>query len=160
MELKPGTWVRNPREPSWGTGRIECYEEDKVRVLFPEVGEKLLNIRFVTLEESQPPANAETLRLRLRVRTGINMESLQRLCELFHEQFKTRRSNTDDGVMAMNVLEDMKVRGDLTGDSAGQLFSWCHTGASYAEGVDLAQQICRLIYGRVPTRAEVEAAGF
>jgi len=62
--------------------------------------------------------------------------------------------------MALNVLEDIKAFGDLTKETARQLFRWTQTGASYTEGVDLAQQICRLIYGRVPTRAEIEAAGF
>ena len=47
--------------------------------------------------------------------------------------------------------------GDLSKKTACQLFSWTQTGASYAAGVDLAQQICRLIYEHVPTRTEIEA---
>lgn len=135
-------------------------EEDKVRILFPAVGEKLIDTRFVALEQVQPPAGQTRARIRIKARADVNIGELERLCNQFHQQFKDRRRTTDDGGMALNVLEDIKAFGDLTKETARQLFRWTQTGASYTEGVDLAQQICRLIYGRVPTRAEIEAAGF
>lgn len=159
MEIKPGIWVRNPRQPAWGAGRVADLDGSKVRVVFLEAGEKLLDTQFVALEEAETPADAERERLQIRARKNVDMGALARLCRQFHEQFRDRRSNTDDGRMGINVLEDMRARGDLTRETARQLFSWCHTGASYTEGVDLAQQICRLIYDHVPTRAEIEASG-
>jgi hypothetical protein len=154
MELKPGMWVRHPRLAGWGTGKILTREGEWVRIIFSEVGEKLIDLRFVTLEELEAPANAMALRPRVR-----DMSELEQLCLQFHGQFKDRRKTTDDGSMALKVLEDIRERGNLTKSTARQLFSWCHTGASYAEGVDLAQQICGCIYGRVPSRPEIEEKG-
>lgn len=159
MEIKVGMWVRHPKQANWGIGKVLSHQEDKVRIVFETAGEKLIDLRFVTLEAVEVPGGDSSERLRLRARVGVNMTELEQLCHEFHEQFKNRRSTTDDGRMALKVLEDMKVRGDLSKVAARQLFSWTQTGASYTEGIDLAQQICRLIYGRVPTRAEIEAAG-
>jgi hypothetical protein len=159
MELKPGMWVRHPKQESWGVGEVLECEEEKARIVFAAVGEKLIDLRYVTLEQVETPAGNSATRFRLRARAGVNMTDLEGLCNEFHEQFKARRSNTDDGRMALNVLEDMRLRGNLSKTTARQLFSWTQTGASYTQGVDLAQQICRLIYGRVPTRAEIETAG-
>jgi hypothetical protein len=61
--------------------------------------------------------------------------------------------------MATKVLDEIRKHGTLSRPAMKQLFAWCHTGASYQEGVDLAQQICVLIYGRVPTQSELKAAG-
>jgi Protein of unknown function (DUF3553) len=160
MAFDSGTWVRNPKQPTWGVGRVVNHEDDKVRAVFSDVGEKLLDLRYATLEQVDPPANTNILRSGLQARRNVDMGSLTQVCQLFYEQFKDRRSNTNDGSMAMKVLDEMRTRGDLTVATAGQLFSWCHTGGSYTEGVDLAQQICRIVYGRVPTAAEVDAAGF
>jgi hypothetical protein len=143
----------------WGIGQVLRNEGDKVRVLFSEAGEKPLDLRFATLEEVEAPADVESARPQLRARTGVDIGELETLCNLFHDQFKDRRSSTDDGRMAVKVLEEMKARGDLSKETARQLFRWCQTGASYTEGIELAQQICRLIYGHLPTRAEIDAAG-
>jgi hypothetical protein len=154
MEFKSGTWVRHPNQQAWGG-----QEERKVRILFAAVGEKVIDTRFVQLEQTEVSAGQPRARHQIRALAGVNMNELERLCNLFHEQFKNRRATTDDGRMVLNVLQDMKASGDLSRKTADQLFSWTQTGASCAEGVDLAQRICRLIYGRVPTRAEIEAAG-
>lgn len=154
MQLKPGMSVRHPKQVGWGIGKILTREEERVQIVFSEVGQKLIDLRFVNLEEIDAPANANTLVPRIG-----DMAELEQLCGLFHTKFKDRRKTTNDGGMALKVLKDIRERGDLTKATALQLFNWCHTGASYAEGVDLAQQICRCIYGRVPTRAEIDAAG-
>jgi hypothetical protein len=160
MDFKPGAWVRVPKQTAWGIGQVVRQEGEKVRVLFSDAGEKVLDLRHVSLEQTEPPGGMDRLRPKLSCRAGINLEQLEEACRSFHEQFKNRRPNTDDGRMAMKVWEDMSTHGELTRDSARQLFRWCHTGGSYAEGIELAQRICYLIYGRIPTRAEVEAAGF
>jgi len=159
MEYRLGMWVRNPKQPAWGIGEVVRIDEDKVKVLFSEVGEKNLVVRMVTLEEVPVPADVAGVRPQLRASRDVDMVELEHLCDSFHEQFKDRRSNTDDGRMALRVLDDMRKYGDLTRATARQLFSWCQTGASYTQGVDLARHICCLIYGRVPTRAELEATG-
>jgi hypothetical protein len=151
-------WVRNTKQPAWGVGEIVGLEDGKVKVMFSDAGEKTLATSLAILEEVAAPVGSS--RPRLQARRDVDLLELERLCLSFHEQFRDRRANTDDGGMALDVLDDMKRRGDLTKAAARRLFRWCHSGESYAEGVDPAQQICRLIYGRVPTPAEVEAAGF
>jgi Protein of unknown function (DUF3553) len=160
MEYRRGMWVRNPKQAAWGLGEIIALDGDKVTVLFNEVGEKKVVTRIVSLEEVPAPAHVAGARPQLSASLDVNMLELERLCHAFHDQFKDRRSNTDDGIMALQVLDDMRKYGELSKKIARKLFSWCHTGASFAEGVDLAQQICRLIYRRVPTRAEIDGAGF
>lgn len=154
-----GMWVKNPSKPDWGTGEVLEVDDEKVRVLFSGAGEKSIAIRFATIQETVAPEDKASARPRLRARSDLDITKLENLCRDFHEQFKDRRSNTDDGRMAVRVLEDIKAHGDLSKATARQLFSWCHTGVSYAEGVELAQSICRLIYGRVPTKAEIQVAG-
>jgi Protein of unknown function (DUF3553) len=138
MELRPGMWVRHPNQQGWGEGEVVSQEESKVRVLFAAVGEKLIDTQFVQLEQIDVPAGQPRARHQIRARAGVNINELEQLCNLFHEQFKNRRATTDDGRMAVNVLQDMRATGDLSRRTAGQLFSWTQTGASYAEGVDLA----------------------
>jgi hypothetical protein len=159
MELIPGMWVRHPKQDSWGIGEVLGIEDEKARIIFSNVGEKLIDMRYVSLEPVEVPAGGHSARFRLRARSGIDMAQLKRLCSEFHESFKDRRSSTDDGRMAVKVLGDMESRGDLSKETARQLFRWTQTGGSYTEGIDLAQEICRLIYGRVPSRAEIETAG-
>jgi hypothetical protein len=158
VKLTPGTWVRHPTHDAWGRGEVLSLDEEKVRILFPAVGEKVIDVRFVELQQADTPPRGES-RPQFRALNGVNMVELEQLCQQFHEQFKNRRSTTDDGRMALKVLDDMNRRGNLSKPTARQLFSWAHTGASYTEGVDLAQRICRLIYGRIPTQAEVERHG-
>lgn len=159
MEFRRGMWVRNLRQADWGIGEVVEVDVEKARILFSEVGEKHLVLKLATIEEVPPPENVSSVRPRFRARSNVDMVELEHLCKTFHEQFKDRRSNTDDGGMSLRVLRDMQSSGDLTRATAKRLFQWCHTGESYADGVDLAQTICSLIYGRVPTRAELEKTG-
>jgi Protein of unknown function (DUF3553) len=159
-DWKPGIWVRHPKQESWGIGRVIACEDEKLRILFPAVGEKVVDTRYATLESLEAPAGSESVRHQITAQTSVDMIALEKVCNAFHEQFRDRRKTTDDGRMAVRVLEDMKANGDLSKRTAQQLFAWTQTGVSYTQGVDLAQEICRLIYGRGPTRAEIEAAGF
>lgn len=160
MQCQVGMWIRNVKLPEWGIGEVVETDGDKVRVVFAVVGEKNLNVRFATLEEMPCPADASSARFKINVRQSVDVAEVERLCRKFHDEFKDRRGNTDDGGMSLQVLNDIQERGDLTRATAKRLFHWCHTGESYTQGVDLAQQICRVIYGRIPTRKELEANGF
>lgn len=92
----------------------------------------------------------------IRTKHDLDMVELEQLCNTFHAKFKDRRRNCDDGGMA--VLEDLNRGGSLSSRTAKRLFHWCHTDLSYKAGVELARRICTQIYGRVPTREELEAA--
>jgi Protein of unknown function (DUF3553) len=154
MPLKPGQFVRHPICPEWGIGKILGEEDEVVRVFFPLVGEKTLKLGFVELEVTEDmPAEVESGRF--TVRAGLDIKRLEALCNQFHEEMKDNRSNTNDGRMALNVLTDIKLRNMLSSDTRRQLLSWCHTdGSVFRRGVDLAQQICREVYGRIPARNE------
>ena len=93
----------------------------------------------------------------IHTKHDLNMVEIEELCKTFHSTFKDRRRNCDDGGMALRVLEDLNAEGGLSPETAKRLFHWCHTEGSFKAGVDLAQKICTEIYGRVPTRDELEA---
>jgi Protein of unknown function (DUF3553) len=99
--ISVGAWVRHPKCPDWGVGQVLGEDRDTLRILFSEVGEKTVNVRFVALENSEAPADARDARPKLRARSDIAITKLERLCHTFHDQLKDRRSTTDDGRMAL-----------------------------------------------------------
>lgn len=130
--VKPGQWVRNPQS-----------------------GERKISTRVVELELIEPPTERNhSLKIVLTAPTT----NLNSLCSRFHELMKDNRPNSDDGRMALNVLNDINELGYLTRRVQKQLLAWSHTeGPIYQDGVDLARQICRELYGRVPTRDEINS---
>ena len=157
MTFQRGQFVRHPKCPDWGIGEVLSQEGDTVHVLFQQVGKKKLITRFVNLQLAEAEASFRIEWAGVRAQSNVDIGKLEAICLQFHEEMKDNRSNTDDGGMGLNVLHDMKERGDLTRTTRRQLLAWCHTeGPVYQQGVGLAQNICREIYGRVPTRGEVE----
>jgi len=157
VTFQRGQFVRHPKCPDWGIGEVRSQEGETVHVRFQQVGKKKLDTRFVNLQRVEAEAGFRIERAGVRAQSNVDMGKLEALCLQFHEEMKDNRSNTDDGGMGLNVLHEMKDRDDLTRTTRDQLLAWCHTeGPLYQEGVDLAQNICREIYGRVPTRDEVE----
>jgi hypothetical protein len=104
MEYRCGMWVRNPKQDAWGIGEVIGIDGDKVMVLFKEAGEKKVATRIVALEEVPAPTSIADVRPQLHASLDVDMLELERLCHAFHDQFKDRRSNTDDGKMALRVL--------------------------------------------------------
>ena len=47
---KPGDFVINPRNKSWGTGQIQSIIKSKVTVNFENVGKKVINSKEIILE--------------------------------------------------------------------------------------------------------------
>jgi hypothetical protein len=85
------------------------------------------------------------------------MRKLEPACHAFAGTMKGNRRNTNDGKMALNVLEDIKTGGKLKSKTRVQLLAWCHTnGGPYQRGVELAQAICLEVYGRIPAKEEQE----
>jgi hypothetical protein len=157
MSLQGGQWVRHPKCPDWGIGQVLGQEGDVVRVIFHEQGEKKIDVRYVSLELVEAPSGPNAHQFRMRVRTPVSFERLETLCSQFHDEMKDNRLNSDDGKMALNVLRNMRATGELTQRTRKQLLAWCHTdGPLYRRGVELAQKICRELYGRIPTRHEVK----
>ena len=151
VTFQRGQWVKHLKRPEWGMGEVLDQDGDTVRVVFEHEGEKKLDTRYVSLETAERPPDSHSVCDGLTVRPNVDIEKLTAACLLFHDEMKDNRANSDDGGMALQVLEDMKRKGHLTRSSARRLFAWCHTdGSVFQRGVDLARQICTLIFGRVP----------
>ena len=51
LNYKPGDYVRNHKEKSWGTGQIQSIINDKVTVNFENAGKKVINSNEIILEK-------------------------------------------------------------------------------------------------------------
>ena len=157
MTFQQGDWVRHPKCPDWGIGEVLGQDGDTVRVLFQQKGEKKLNTQYVNLEAVEAPVDSRNQCPGIHARRTVEMGKLEVLCSQFHDEMKDNREGSDDGKMGLNVIQDMKGNGDLSRATRQQLFAWCHTeGSVFQRGVDMAQKICREVYGRVPTKDEVK----
>jgi hypothetical protein len=56
-QLTPGTIVRNPARPEWGTGQVQSAIGTRVTVNFEHAGKQALDMRHVGLEVV-PPARS------------------------------------------------------------------------------------------------------
>ena len=150
--------MKHPKCPEWGIGRVAGQEADIVRVIFQQLGKKKIDVRYVNLELVEAPPYPENYGFKIHALAGVNLERPEALCSSFHQEMRDNRRSTNDGRMALNVLDDFRTKGELTHATQQQLFAWCLTeGSAYQRGVDMAQQICREIYGQVATRQEVNS---
>jgi len=53
MSLREGTIIKHPGKPEWGAGIVLSSTNDKVKVLFPRVGEKQLMLAYAPLVEAE-----------------------------------------------------------------------------------------------------------
>ena len=153
--LNKGQKVRNTKEPSWGTGRVlEMMPHDKVRVLFADGKARILNLRFVALEivETESLSSTDHGSALLAPLPQVDIGKVRSICALFISTMENRRSSHDDAGVARLVIEEMEKRGRLTLATYKRLAKWCHTGGSFQEGTDMAQDLSREIYGRVISR--------
>lgn len=56
LTLTPGTFVRHPACPEWGTGQIQSAVGHRVTVNFEHRGKVVLDLRHVELERVEPEA--------------------------------------------------------------------------------------------------------
>lgn len=156
--FKRGQVVRHPNCSEWGSGEVLGQDGEKVRIFFEHAGEKKIDTKIVNLELVEGQSATPVPRSGVRAQPHVDMAKLEALCSQFHEDMKDNRPNSNDGKMGLNVLRDMQQMSDLSRTTRRQLLSWCHTeGSVYLRGVDQAQAICREVYGRVPTRAEMDS---
>ena len=62
----------------------------------------------------------------------------------------------EDNEVNRRVVKEMEKRGRLTLTTFKQLTKWCHTEGAFQEGVDLAHDISRAIYGRVISKDDIQ----
>jgi hypothetical protein len=141
MALKTGQHVEHPRCPEWGVGEVREISEDKIIVNFEHVGLKKLDVRAVALRLVQ---REEPVPFR------IDLDKLEILCNKFHADLEHNRRGIDDGRIAMLLLADVKRYGSPTAEHRKRLLNWCYTdGNPFQSGVELAREICTVIYGCV-----------
>jgi hypothetical protein len=127
--------------PEWGIGEVLDVAENKVTVNFQHAGPKKLDLRVVALR---------SVRSVEPVPFKIDVARLEVLCNRFHADQEHNRRGFDDGDVAMLVLADVKRRGSPTVEHRKRLLNWCYTeGNPFQSGVELAREICSVIYGRV-----------
>lgn len=56
--LAPGVFVRHPKRPEWGLGRVQAAIGHRVTVTFEEAGQVTIDRRHVTLEIVPGPSGA------------------------------------------------------------------------------------------------------
>ena len=90
MSLKKGQRVRHPIQVEWGLGEVLADPgEDKVRVFFVGAGEKILSLKYVTLQSVPKEEAAHPVLDNLRVprEGGHEYQSLQESVERFLGQY-------------------------------------------------------------------------
>ncbi|MEW5979983.1 MAG: DUF3553 domain-containing protein [Acidobacteriota bacterium] len=153
-----GQIVRNPKEVSWGNGKVlEMSGPDKVRVSFDDGKTRLIHLSVVKLDLVKDAVSRFSSGFeRLAPLPNLDLVRVRSACELFIAVMADNRPNSDDAGMARRVLEEMETRGRLTSTTLRRLVQWCHTdGSVYRRGVDIAHEICRSIFGRVITKDEL-----
>jgi hypothetical protein len=153
--FKRGQIVRNQK---LGLGKVvELSGTEKVRVQFEEdAPPRLLGVAYLEIVESESVAQSFTFEFDfLRALPTTDLGKVKSLCELFISRMENRRSNCDDAGVAKSILKELETNSRLTRATYKKLASWCHTGASFQEGVDLAQDISLAIYGRVIFASDV-----
>lgn len=159
--FEKGQIVRNPKQPQWGLGIIlEIRGPNKVRVLFEDGKDRVLDLSLVTLElvdEAEAPPRFSSRYDILEPLPNVDMTKLRSACELFISLMEDNRPNSDDAGIARLILHEMETRGRLTLTTCRRLVQWCHTeGSVYQRGVDIAQEISRIIFGRVISKEDAE----
>ncbi len=157
MNLSKGQYVRHPKIPDWGLGRVlEVIPEETVWVDFEMVGEKKLDLRYVSLQVV-PDSEGESLRNRrsdpVAPLTVIDMDKVRSHCDHFIVEMKDNRTGFNDAGVAEEVLADLSRLGRLRPATYRKLAAWCHTdGPAFQRGISIAQDISVSIFGRVIER--------
>lgn len=157
--FEKGQIVRNPKQPQLGVGRIVEIRGTKVKVRFKDNVVRTLDLAFVNLElvEEVPAASHFNPNFDyLAPLTNVDMTKLRSACELFISVMEDNRKKYDDAGIARLILHEMETRRRLTLTTIRRLVQWCHTdGSVFQRGVDIAQDISRIVFGRVISKDEV-----
>lgn len=123
MSLKKGQRVRHPIQFEWGLGEVLADPgEDKVRVFFVGAGEKILSLKYVTLQSVPKEEAAHPVLDNLRVprEGGHEYQSLQESVERFLEQYplgfrgdRFVKEERDYKVRAHQLAQETLSKGEL-----------------------------------------------
>jgi Protein of unknown function (DUF3553) len=138
-------FVTHPTKPDWGVGEILHSDGNVATILFEHVGRKTINLAFVKLQPAEGQATHK-LGGEIPQLATLDMHAIRRLCEQFYAEF-------GDSV-AMHVISDLRKYNYLTNGTARALLRVAHQSEN-KRAQDLAQQITKLIYGRLISPEEL-----
>ena len=138
-------FVTHPAKPDWGVGEILSTDGNVATILFEHAGRKTINLSFVKLQAAEGQASHK-LGGEIPQLASLDIHAIRKLCEQFYAEF-------GDSV-AMHVISDLRKFGYLTNGTARSLLRVAnHPDNKRAQ--ELAQQITKLIYGRVLSLQEL-----
>jgi hypothetical protein len=132
-------FVTHPAKPDWGVGEILSTQGNVATILFEHAGRKVINLSYVKLEEADGQA-AHKLGGQISQLAHLDINAIRRLCDQWY-------ANGGDST-PLHIISDLRKNGYLTNGTARNLLRWAHQ-AEPSQIRDLAQQITKLIYGRV-----------
>jgi hypothetical protein len=138
-------FVTHPAKPDWGVGEILHTEGNIATILFEHAGRKTINLAYVKLQPAEGQA-AHKLGGEIPQVANLDIHAIRRLCEQFYAEF-------GDSV-AMHVISDLRKHNYLTNGTARSLLRVAHQSEN-KRAQDLAQQITKLIYGRLIRQEEL-----
>jgi Protein of unknown function (DUF3553) len=131
--------VTHPAKPEWGVGEILHKEGNIATILFEHAGRKSINLSFVKLQEAEGQATHK-LGGEISQVANLDVNAIRKLCEQFYAEFGDS--------LAMHLISDLRKFGYLTNGTARNLLRLAHHAES-KRAQDFAQQITKLIYGRL-----------
>ena len=140
-----GQRITHPAKPDWGVGEILHTEGNVATILFEHAGRKTINLAFVKLQPAEGQA-AHTLGGEIPQVADLDIHAVRKLCEQFYAEF-------GDSV-AMHVISDLRQFKYLTNGTARNLLRLA-SQSDNKRAQDLAQQITKLIYGRLIRQEEL-----
>ncbi len=132
-------FVTHPAKPEWGVGEILSTSGTVATILFEHAGRKNINLAFVKLQEAEGQA-AHKLGGDIAQVSNVDIHAIRRLCDQWY-------ANGGDS-SPLHIVSDLRKHGYLTNGTARNLLRRAHQ-ADPSQNRDLAQQITKLIYGRL-----------
>jgi len=137
--------VTHPAKPDWGVGEILHTEGNVATILFEHAGRKTINLSYVKLQDAEGQA-AHKLGGEIAQVATLDIHAIRKLCEQWYSEF-------GDSI-AMHVISDLRQHNYLTNGTARSLLRVAHNPEN-KRAQDLAQQITKLIYGRLVNLQEL-----
>ena len=137
--------VTHPAKPDWGVGEILHTEGNVATILFEHAGRKTINLSFVKLQEAEGQATHK-LGGEIPQVANLDIHAIRKLCEQFYAEFGDST--------AMHVISDLRKYNYLTNGTARNLLRLANQTEN-KRTQELAQQITKLIYGRLVNPQEL-----
>jgi hypothetical protein len=138
-------FVTHPAKPEWGVGEVLSTSGTVATILFERAGRKNINLAYVSLEDAGGQA-AHKLGGEIAQAPNLDINAVRRLCDQWY-------ANGGDST-PLHIISDLRKQGYLTSGTARALLRQAHH-SDPSRNKDLAQDITKLIYGRLVNLQEL-----